>query len=461
MSKKYVPNGSCLMCDKGSSPCTLKVTNHNNTKIYGEFLASEADAKPNINIMPFGMCSVTKKACVPVPMYWDKCNKDVKVNGFKLVFEDAFLLCSQGGKVKVDMNASDGSAAFQFGLTGIGLGGMPWTNYHNAIDLTQRGIIFDVENGRLQLNPANPPLNQQGLPNRNTPNIRGGNYGEMKDNVFHRSNGWRDVRTEHPVLDIDKPTAAGIDGVYNRGGTSGDYRITDSKYNTAQLQNTNTGRELSSRWTENHLDNDAVSNNADANEMRRRNQANTLDRSVTRTQTDGSMRNEPVNNNGFRQRGQSTGMDFPQSRTQQFMTSVRSSVSNTAPMQSLANSNFSRGIQSSDAAINANQFLWRNADEIARVGKVVGRGTIVIGIAIDAVSIGSAYAEEGEFGEKTQAAVGSAAGGVAGGLAGAQLGALIGTAICPGVGTVIGGIAGGIIGGIAGSSLGSAIAGWF
>ena len=130
-------------------------------------------------------------------------------------------------------------------------------------------------------------------------------------------------------------------------------------------------------------------------------------------------------------------------------------------MQSLANSNFSQGVRNSDAAKSANDFLWRNADDVARVGKVAGRGLAVVGVAADSYSIYSSYQEEGGFGEKTQAATGSAAGGMAGGWAGAQAGALIGTAIAPGVGTVVGGVVGGVIGGIAGSSLGKAIAGWF
>jgi len=35
-------------------------------------------------------------------------------------------------------------------------------------------------------------------------------------------------------------------------------------------------------------------------------------------------------------------------------------------------------------------------------GKVVGKGLIVVGIAMEAANIYNAYQEEGEFGEKTQ-----------------------------------------------------------
>jgi len=65
---------------------------------------------------------------------------------------------------------------------------------------------------------------------------------------------------------------------------------------------------------------------------------------------------------------------------------------------------------------------------------VVGKGLIVVGIAMEAANIYNAYQEEGEFGEKTQEAVGEG---------------------------VVGGLLGGVIGGIAGSSIGGAIADLF
>ncbi|MBU2946300.1 PAAR-like protein [Zobellia uliginosa] len=454
MAKKYIPNGSCLVCDKGAAPTQLIVTNHNNTKIYGEFLASEADMKPGENIMPFGACSVKNGSpCAFAPLYWDKCNKDVKVNGYKLVFEDAKLLCATGGQIMVSITATSGTGTIQFGLTGMGFGALPWVDYNRAIDFIQRGIIYDVESGKLSLVRSNSASDYR----------RHGNYGEMKDNVFHRADGWDDIRAEHPLIDIDKPTAPGIDGAYNKGGVGGDYKETDGKYNSAELQkNKGTGfKELDQNWSQNHLDNGAISNPDHALEISNRNQNNTLDRAITRTHTDGTMRTEPVDGNASKLRGQGTDIEYPQTRAQQLATSVRSSISNSAPIQALADSKMSNAVRNSEAALQANEYLWRNSDQIAKYGKVVGRGAVVVGVVMDTYSIGTAYAEEGEFGEKTQAAAGSAAGGMAGGWAGAQLGAIIGTAICPGIGTVVGGIIGGVIGGLAGSSFGKALAGWF
>jgi hypothetical protein len=453
MAKKYIPNKSWLTCDKGQNPTQINVTHDNNSNIYGEKLVSEADMKPGENIQPFGKCSLTKKPCMFAPVYWDKCNQGVKVNGFKLVFEDAHLLCQKGGKIKVDFSVPAGSP-LDFGFTGMAFASQ-WANYNSTLDYLQKGVVYDVENGQLSLV----------RPNSASDFRRSGNYGEMKSNIFHRQNGWSDIRSEHPVINIDKPTAPGVDGIYRNGTT---YKVDDAKYNTAQIQNTtNNGRELSQRWTRNHVDNGAIGNAADEAAIRQANANGTLQRTVTRTNTDGTMRNEPINDNGYRRgAGQATDIEIPQSRTQNFMNSVRSSVSSSAPVEALANSRFSQAVQASESAAKANNALWRTTQFIESSpvlrtsGKVVGRGLIVVGIAMDGASIYSAYQEEGGFGDKTQQATGSAVGGMAGAWAGGQLGAIIGTAICPGIGTVIGGVLGGVIGGIAGSSVGSKIVDW-
>lgn len=448
MAKKYIPNGSCLICDKGSTPTKLMVTNHNNTKIYGEFLASEADAKLGQNILPFGSCSLKNGSpCTFSPLYWDKCNKDVKVNGYKLVFEDAKLLCSQGGKISVSMTASSGANTIQFGLTGMGFGINNWIDYNKTIDVIQRGIVYDVEAGKLDLVRSNSSSDYR----------RHGNYGEMRDDIFHRANGWDDIRQKHPLVDIDTSLDRGIDGARHRNGV---YKVTDGKYGGAQAGNPSYGRQLSDSWVNHHIDNGAISDPDHARRMRQANNNGTLTREQIHTKPDGTLTAKPQGNDGY-SLNQNRQLDYPETRSQRLATSVRSSISNSAPMQALSNSNMSQNIRNSNAAVQANEFLWRNSDQIAKYGKVVGRGAVVVGVAMDAYSIGTAYAEEGEFGEKTQAATGSAVGAMAGGWAGAEIGALIGTAICPGIGTVVGGIVGGVIGGLAGSSFGKALAGWF
>ena len=95
----------------------------------------------------------------------------------------------------------------------------------------------------------------------------------------------------------------------------------------------------------------------------------------------------------------------------------------------------------------------------------VGKVARPVGLAIDAVQLGSAIkADGGKFGDNSQRAAGSLVGGAAGAWGGAQAGAAIGSLGGP-VGTVVGGLAGAAVGGIIGSGVGEKtvdfIKGWF
>lgn len=116
----------------------------------------------------------------------------------------------------------------------------------------------------------------------------------------------------------------------------------------------------------------------------------------------------------------------------------------------------------------------KDAERIADNVRVRGIGTALegigrvarpIGIAIDAVQVGSAFRADGNtIGDNTQRAVGSLAGGAAGAWGGAQAGAAIGSFGGP-AGTIIGGVAGAAVGGIVGSGVGEKavdwVKGWF
>lgn len=440
MKKKYIPDNSTLVCDKGQLSTRIKVTHSNNSSLYGELFVTEADMVPNENIFPFGICSLTHKPCLFNPLYWDKCAEGIKVNGYKLVFEDACLICKQGGMIRVSFTVPSGGM-----LSGLGLAApLQWLNYNKSIGFVQNRILYDVANKKILL----------------TTNAMKGNYGEMAANRYMASQGWRNIRSEHPLLDINAPTRPDIDGVYTKGGA---YIIDDAKYGSAQLNTTKGyGKQLSQRWVDNHIGNNAVATNH-TSAMKSANKNGTLQRTVTHIDADGNMQTVTYDAKGSSNvtKASSADIEIPPTKAGGFINSVRSTVANSKPVTALANSNFSKAVQNSAAATKANDALWKATQAIDDVpalrtaGKVVGKGAVVVGIAMDAYSIYSAYNEEGEFGDKTQQATGSAVGGAAGGWAGAELGAIIGTAICPGVGTLIGGVIGGIAGGLLGSWGGS------
>lgn len=114
------------------------------------------------------------------------------------------------------------------------------------------------------------------------------------------------------------------------------------------------------------------------------------------------------------------------------------------------------------AALRENRSL-RGA---GRVLEGVGKVARPVGIALDAIEIGSAFKADGnKVGANTGRAVSGVAGGALGGWGGAVGGAAIGTMILPGVGTVVGGLIGGAIGAFAGDQAGKGlfdtVKGWF
>ena len=442
-AKKYIPDNCTLVCDKGQFPTQIRVTHSNNCRLYGELFVTEADIVPNVNIPPFGICSLTHKPCCFNPLYWDKCAAGVKVNGHKLVFEDACLLCKEGGKITADFTVPSAGV-----LRGLGLGvPLQWLDYDRCVGFIQGRVLYDVGKGIIELNT----------------NIRKGNYGEMAANRLYAARGMQNIRSKHPLMDIDKATGQGFDGAYTKNG---EYIVDDAKPWEGYPEKTrDSGKQLSQKWVGKHLRRGAVPKNH-AEAMKAANDKNSLRRTVTHVDGDGNMRISNYATKGtddvFSTR-KSEKVTKPPTKAKGLIKSVRSKLANLRPVKAISEFPISKAAQSSKAAAKANDALWKTTQYIESspvlrtVGKVAGRALIVVGIAWDAYCINDAYQEEGEFGDKTQQATGAAVGGLAGAWAGAEIGAIIGTAVCPGVGTLVGAVIVGLIGAFLCSWGGSAL----
>ena len=442
-AKKYIPDNCTLVCDKGQFPTQIRVTHSNNCRLYGELFVTEADIVPNVNIPPFGICSLTHKPCCFNPLYWDKCAAGVKVNGHKLVFEDACLLCKEGGKITADFTIPSAGV-----LRGLGLGvPFQWLDYDRCIGFVQNRVLYDVGKGIIELNTS----------------VRKGNYGEMAANRLYAARGMQNIRSKHPLMYIDKPTGKGFDGAYTKNG---EYIVDDAKPWEGYPEKTRySGKQLSQDWVKNHLADGAVPDNH-AEAMKAANDKNSLRRTVTHVDGDGNMRISNYATKGtddvFSTR-KPEKVTKPPTKAKGLIKSVRSEVANLRPVKAISEFPISKAAQSSKAAAKANDALWKTTQYIESspvlrtVGKVAGRALIVVGIAWDAYCINEAYQEEGEFGDKTQQATGAAVGGLAGAWAGAEIGAIVGTAVCPGVGTLVGAVIVGLIGAFLCSWGGSAL----
>ena len=79
-----------------------------------------------------------------------------------------------------------------------------------------------------------------------------GNYGEMKVDQDLNNKGYENISNDR-VSDLNTPTGPGIDGVYVNK-TTGETYIVEVKYGQSQLGDTLDGKQMSSEWIDNRLD---------------------------------------------------------------------------------------------------------------------------------------------------------------------------------------------------------------
>lgn len=80
-----------------------------------------------------------------------------------------------------------------------------------------------------------------------------GNFGEIKADQTMRELGYDRISKEI-VTDLKSSTHQGIDGVYYNLEGHPPYIIADAKYNTAQLEQTQDGKQMSESWIDSRLD---------------------------------------------------------------------------------------------------------------------------------------------------------------------------------------------------------------
>lgn len=459
--KNHVPDGCYLTCNKGTLPCRLKVTHHNNVRIYGDSLASEADMVPNQNVFPMGVCAITHQPCVPQPIYWDKTTQGITVNGYKLLVDEAKLVCAVGGQVAIHFSHTDALVAsgvapgLGFGaaeslrrLEGRASGILPDMFAEERAKLRDMGGQFSE---RFQQNyhatettlPVEEVRWSQSTAKRTFTDGR--TMESSRDVVMRRG---RSSRGTLPPSEVVRMSDGGYTALDHRRGVTAveagareiPVRIYDGQAPVPPEEAERFKLEKGDKAAIKKLNADAGSQKygvdstpstyEEAAKFRaaRQNSSFPLNGSHDLPRISGE---PPAGGEG--------GILNPSSRATKFLADV------------------SESIQSRPGIARANEYMVRNAEGISRVGKVAGRGLIVVGIAVDAYRISKAYeADGGRVGQQTLETAGSAAGGLAGALAGAEIGATIGMIGGP-VGVVVGGLVGGLIGGLAGSSAGQSL----
>jgi len=113
MPKEYVVMGATLKCPMGSATSKLMMTPQHRVQSGGKFKASIGDAKPFVNIMPFGTCKsmanptvaaataaasgvLQQMPCTPVCSVWIGGKTDFLVDGMPALMTNDKLLCTFG-----------------------------------------------------------------------------------------------------------------------------------------------------------------------------------------------------------------------------------------------------------------------------------------------------------------------------------------------------------------------------
>ncbi|MGE8556645.1 MAG: DUF4280 domain-containing protein [Chryseobacterium jejuense] len=101
---QHITDTTQLKCDKGTSPTPLTVTSQSFMSIDGKLQATEEDKQPNINIKPFGICSILRSSCTPSPIKWDN-TSNFEIEDKKELLDSSTCQCSVGGKISVVKSA--------------------------------------------------------------------------------------------------------------------------------------------------------------------------------------------------------------------------------------------------------------------------------------------------------------------------------------------------------------------
>ena len=97
----YVQTNVILLCDKGIIPtpfiATPKKQNH-----HGTTAATIRDNIPLLNILPFGVCTVTRMPCIPLMPVWEDYPKSPYfIEGYQPLLLSSSAKCKQGGTIKI------------------------------------------------------------------------------------------------------------------------------------------------------------------------------------------------------------------------------------------------------------------------------------------------------------------------------------------------------------------------
>lgn len=98
---QYLVRGATLGCNCGSSPSQLNLPLCHGVYAKNHPMMNQMDYAANVNVMPFGKCSVTDQLCSPsIGGPWLKEHKKTIVTDAPAITMESFLVCTKGGLIE-------------------------------------------------------------------------------------------------------------------------------------------------------------------------------------------------------------------------------------------------------------------------------------------------------------------------------------------------------------------------
>ncbi|VBB06150.1 Hypothetical protein LUCI_1365 [Lucifera butyrica] len=104
----YVVRGAQTACDKGSKPSNLNIPFSHGVFLKNQPQLNTMDYVPNVNIMPYGTCSVLDGPCQPATSPWAGGKTDVLIETQPALLNRCTTACAVGGKIRITNDGQGG-----------------------------------------------------------------------------------------------------------------------------------------------------------------------------------------------------------------------------------------------------------------------------------------------------------------------------------------------------------------
>ena len=181
------------------------------------------------------------------------------------------------------------------------------------VDKRKGGVLIDEETGLYKKNPQQSPYSQKhnktnGFDPDTATTKQKGNYGEiitdehMKTDPNIKNKGIDLERIgDPPPSGINDKIRKGIDGIYENKNypPPPKYVITESKYGSSELGNTQNGRQMSDTWVEDRVEKMFGRNDPKGQDIINSLQNGEVDKVLSRVDSNGNVTNYRLYSNGF------------------------------------------------------------------------------------------------------------------------------------------------------------------